>query len=143
MGKFKEFLLTEEIGLADLGPRIDHLMNSQWFGNQIAGALVSSDVSGSEQSPTLGYAGHSLHLPSTDLTIPSVTKEGRITTLLLKKNPIYVRLSDGTEAHFSYDEYRKIDGEPALGKVMTITFQRHPDDTGRAYSKIDKAIVRN
>lgn len=143
MGKFKEFLMTEEIGLADLGPRIDQLINSQQFSNQIAGALVSSDFTGSEQSPTLGYVGHSTHLPSTDLTIPSVTREGRITTLLLKKNPIYVRLSDGTEASFSYDEYKRIEGQPALGKVMTIMFQRHPDDFGRAFSKIDKAIVRD
>ena len=139
MGRFKKFLLTEEIGLADIGPRMDHLMNSQWFGNQIAGALVSSDVTGSEQFSTLG----SNHLPSTDLTIPSATREGRITTLLLKKNPIYVRLSDGTEANFSYDEYRRIQGQPGLGKVMTIIFQRHPDDMGRAYSKIDQAIVRD
>ena len=139
MGRFKKFLLTEEIGLADIGPRMDRLMNSQWFGNQIAGALVSSDVTGSEQFSTLG----SNHLPSTDLTIPSATREGRITTLLLKKNPIYVRLSDGTEANFSYDEYRRIQGQPGLGKVMTIIFQRHPDDMGRSYSKIDQAIVRD
>ncbi len=143
MGKFREFLITEEVGLADLGPRIDRLYNSQWFGNQIAGAFASSDVTGSEQSPTMGYAGHSLHLPSTDLTVPSVVRSGRITTLMLKKNPIYVRLSDGTEAHFTYDEYRKIEGEPALGKTMTITFQRHPEDQSRMHSKIDKAIVRN
>lgn len=143
MGKFKEFVLTEEIGLADLGPRIDRLMNSQQFGNQIGGALASSDVTGSEQSPTLGYVGHSTHLPSTDLTIPSTTREGRIVTLLLKKNPIYVRLSDGTEANFSYDEYRRIKGQPALGKVMTLIFQRHPDDAGQSYSKIDQAIVHD
>lgn len=141
MGKFRQFLLTEEIGLGDLGHRIDTLMNSQQFGNQINGAFVSSDVSGSEQSPTLGYAGHSLHLPSTDLTIPSVSKQGRITCLILKKNPIYVRLSDGTEANFTYEEYRRISGKPELGKTMTIVFQRHPNDMTHNYSKIDKAIV--
>jgi hypothetical protein len=141
MGKFKEFLLTEEIGLADLGSRIDQLFHSQTFGNQLQGALVSTDVTGSEQSPTMGYAGHSLHLPSTDLTVPSATRTGRITTLLIKKNPIYIRLSDGTEANFTYDEYRRIEGNPGLGKTMTITFQRHPEDQSRMYSKIDKAIV--
>lgn len=141
MGKFKEFLLNEEIGLADLGSRIDQLFHSHEFGNQIQGALASTDVTGSEQSPTMGYSGHSLHLPSTDLTVPSVTRTGRITTLLLKKNPIYVRLSDGTEASFTYDEYRRIEGNPGVGKTMTITFQRHPEDQTRMYSKIDKAIV--
>lgn len=143
MGKFKEFLITEEIGLADLGTKIDNLYHSHWFGNQLAGAIASTDVTGTEQSPTMGYSGHSLHLPSVDLTIPSSTRTGRITTLLLKKNPIYIRLSDGTEAHFTYDEYKKIDGEPSLGKTMTITFQRHPQDQTRMHSKIDKAIVRD
>jgi len=143
MGKFKEFLLTEEIGLGDLGQRIDSLMNSQKFGNQIGGAFASTDVTGSEMGPTMGFAGHSLWLPSTDLTVPSVERTGRITTLLLKRNPIYVRLSDGTEANFSYEEYRRIEGSPALGKTMTLIFQRHPEDQTSGYSKIDKAIVRD
>ena len=141
MGKFSEFLLNEEMGLGDLGSKIDNLFNSHWFGNQINGAFASTDVTGSEQSPTLGYAGHSLHLPSTDLTIPSAIKQGRITTLLLNKNPIYIRLSDGTEANFSYDEYKRIDGKPEIGKTMSITFQRHPEDRSRNYSKIDKVTV--
>ena len=141
MGKFRDFLLTEQIGLGDLGNRIDTLFNSQKFANQIDGAFASTDVTGTEQSPTLGYAGHSLHLPSTDLTIPSVTKSGRIMVLQTKRNPIFVKLSDGTEANFTYDEYRKIVGEPKLGSTMTITFQRHPEDRMRAYSKIDQVEV--
>jgi hypothetical protein len=143
MGKFKDYLLNEEIGLGELGTRIDHLFHSHRFGNQIAGAFASTDVTGTEQSPTLGYAGHSLHLPSTDLTIPSVEKSGRITVLEIKKNPIYIRLSDGTEAHFTYDEFKRIEGEPKLGKNMTLVFQRHPQDTMKEYSKIDRAYVRD
>lgn len=143
MGKFKEFMITEEIGLGQLGTRIDNLFHNQQFGNQINGAFASTDVTGTEQSPTMGYAGHSLHLPSTDLTIPSVVKQGRITCLMLKKNPIYIRLSDGTEVNFTYDEYKRIDGKPELGKTMTLIFQRHPEDRARMYSKIDKAIVND
>lgn len=143
MGKFKNYLLNEELGLGQLGLRIDNLFHSQQFSNQIAGAYASTDVTGTEQSPTMGYSGHSLHLPSTDLTIPSTVREGRITTLLTKKNPIYIRLSDGTEAHFTYEEFRRIEGKPDLGKTMTIIFQRHPTDSGRSYSKIDKAIIRD
>lgn len=142
MGRFKAFLLTEDIGLGDLGPRIDRFVHSPWLNNKINGAFVSSTVNGSQQ-PTMGYAGQSLTLPATDLTIPSDERTGRITTLLLKRNPIYVRLSDGTEAHFSYDEYRRIDGQPELGKTMTIIFQRHPEDRSQMTSKIDKAIVRD
>lgn len=143
MGKFREHLLREDIGLGDLGPRIDRFVHSQWLDTKIGGAMVSPEVSGSGQTPNLGYAGQSINLPSVDMTIPSSEKTGRITTLLLKRNPIYVRLSDGTEAHFTYDEYRRIEGEPQLGKTMTIIFQRHPEDRSSNASKIDKAIVRD
>ena len=136
MGKFKKFLINE-VGLGDLGQRIDGLMNSKRFGNQIGGAFVSPDVTGS--GPTMG----NLNLPSADLTVPSAERTGRITSLLLKKNPIYVRLSDGTEANFSYEEYRRIEGKPELGKTMTLIFQRHPEDQSSGYSKVDKAIVRD
>lgn len=141
MGRFKQFLLSEQMGLGDLGTNIDKLMSSHWFGNAINGALVSTDWSGTEDPQTTGHGGQEKNLPGVDLTIPSIQRSGRITTLFTKKNPIYVRLSDGTEAHFSYDEYKRIQGTPALGKVMTITFQRHPGDFTNQYSKIDQAIV--
>lgn len=142
MGKFKDFLITEELGLGNLGSTIDNFYNNQWLGNRLHGAFLSTDQSGTEQSITHGYAGHPLHMPSTDLTIPSMERSGRITTLMMKKNPIYVRLSDGTEAHFTYDEWKKIDGEPALGKTMTIIFQRHPQDWTSNTSKIERVIVQ-
>jgi len=142
MGKFRAFL-TEEVGLGNLGAKITQLFNSQDFNNQIGGAFAPSDVTGTEQPETMGSVGHPLHLSSTDLTIPQINKSGRITMLSLKKNPIFVKLSDGTEANFTYDEYKKIQGEPQLGKVMTITFQRHPGDTSQAYSKIDRVVVND
>lgn len=143
MGKFKEFMESTHIGLGDLGRRIDHLYHSAEFGNQIHGAYVSSDWSGTEVGDTQTSAGHPLHLPSTDMTLPSIEKTGRIVLLHKKKNPIYVRLSDGTEANFSWDEYNRIQGTPAVGKVMTVVFQRNPKDFSRNHSKINKAIVRD
>lgn len=143
MGKFKEFLITEEMGLGDLGKRIDSFYNNRWLGNQINGAFVTRDVpNAAEQSPVHGTGLDSIRLPN-ELTIPSFERTGRITTLFLKKNPIYVRLSDGTEAHFTYDEYKRIQGTPELGKTMTIIFQRHPNDWSQNASKIDKVIVRD
>lgn len=141
MGKFKQFMINEDTGLGDLGLKVDKMFHSQWLGNAINGAFVTTDWNGTEQSPTLGYAGHALHMPDTDLTIPSTQRQGRIITLLIKKNPIYVRLSDGTEAHFTYDEWKKIEGQPQLGKTMTIIFQRHPEDFTNQHSRIDKVIV--
>lgn len=154
MGKFRDFLIKENMGLGDLGSRIDHVFNSELLGGQINGAFTSMDTGTVDQSGTNGSFGNQTSqrsskssgsgLPNIDLTIPSVTKEGRITTLKTKKNPIYVRLSDGTEAHFTYDEYRRIQGEkPALGKTMTIIFQRSPDDLTRSASRVTKVIVRD
>lgn len=129
MAKFKQFLITEDIGFADLGPRLDRLYNSSYLDSKIGGALTSSN--------------NGSNMPDIELEIPSTVRSGRITNLMLRKNPIYIRLSDGTEAYFSYDEYRKIEGDPQLGKTMTITFQRHPNNMSQQASKIDKAIVRD
>jgi len=137
MGKFKDYLLNEDIGLGDLGARIDQFVNNPWLGNKLDGAFVTKDNHAANQP----NAFDSIRLPSTDPTIPSVEKTGRITCLLLKKNPIYVRLSDGTEAHFSFDEWKRIEGQPALGKTMTIVFQRHPQDWTQQASKIDHVMV--
>jgi hypothetical protein len=115
MGKFKDYLFKEEVGLADLGTRIDGVLNSHWFGNAVNGALVSTGWSGSDGSQD-SFNGYRLKAPESDLTVPSVQKQGRITTMLLKKNPIYVRLSDGTEAHFSYDEWQRIQGNSTSRK---------------------------
>jgi hypothetical protein len=141
MAKFKEFLIKEEVGLADLGTNVEKLFNSQEFGNQINGAFVSSQWNNTNHMPWKGEGSlQNVHMP-VDLAIPSVERTGRITTLMIRKNPIYIKLSDGTECNFTYDEYQKIQGNPAIGKNMTVMFQRHPDDFTRQYSKIDKAIV--
>lgn len=141
MGKFKEFIIQEEVGLADLGPNIERLFNSQEFGNQLNGALVSSQWNGMNvPTPWRGDDLQNAKNP-VDLGLSSVQRTGRITALLKTKNPIYVRLSDGTECNFSFDEFKRIQGSPDLGKTMTIVFQRHPEDMSRQFSKIDKAIV--
>ena len=141
MGKFKEFIIEEEVGLADLGPNIERLFNSQEFGNQIGGAFVSSQWNGlNVPTPWRGDDLQTARNPS-DLGISSVQRTGRITTLMKSKNPIYIRLSDGTECNFSFDEFKRIQGDPNIGKTMTVVFQRNPDDSTRQYSKIDKAIV--
>lgn len=142
MGKFKEFLISEQMGLGQLGTSMSNITNSQWLSTAINGALVNSDVSGTQQFPPFSQSG-SYPNPETELTIPSVEKTGRITTLMTKRNPIYVRLSDGTEANFTYDQFNRIDGTPAIGKTMTIIFQRHPQDASDQHSRINKIIVRD
>ena len=140
MGNFREFIETQ-VGLGNLGSRIFSMYHNQEFDTQIGGALASTDVTGSEQSNTHSYSGHPLYLPSTDLTVPATVKTGRIELLSLKTNPIKIRLSDGTEGLFTWDEFKRIEGEPKIGKTMTITFQRSPQDLSKNHSKIDKAKV--
>lgn len=141
MAEFKSFIFKEDMGLGDIGQSVDRLFNNKHFSGT-AGAYVNTDYS--EPSPE-GHVGDSdflPRLPATNLTIPSIQREGRITVLLAKKNPIFVKLTDGTEAYFSYDEFKRIKGsEPSLGKTMRITFQRHPNDLNASHSKIDHVEV--
>lgn len=139
MGKFRNFVITENIALGNLGAKLDSFYHNKWLDSQIGGALVNSQVSGSNSSGT----GGAFELPSTDLTVPQVVKTGRIVTLMMNKNPVYVRLSDGTEANFTYDEIKRLNGELALGKTLSITFQRHPEDSGAAHSRIDHVEIRD
>ena len=141
MGKFKEYIISEQFGLANLSNGLEKFVNSLWLDKTIGGALVNSDFNNTGSKPVQDYIQGNQE--DIDLTIPSIKREGRITTLFPNKNPIYVRLSDGTEAHFSYDEWKRIEGKPALGKVMTIFFQRHPKDQTNERSKIEKVIVKD
>ena len=101
------------------------------------GAFVSSDVSGSEQSDTFAMTGRPLHLPSTDLMLPSVLKTSEIINMQEKKNPISIKLKDGTQLYLSWDQFKKIKGRtPQRGRIMSVTFQRRPDDLTDSLSKI-------
>ena len=129
--------INEEIALGNMGARVDRLFNNPHYQKRV-GAYMSSNVNGTAElpNPTL-----SLGLQTNDITIPQQECKGRIVTLLAKRNPILVRLSDGTEANFTFDQWKRIQGEPALGKTMTIIFQRHPNDATKTHSKIEKVIV--
>jgi hypothetical protein len=137
--RFKQFI-ERQIGLGDLGNRMGKIFKQPQF-DSFSGSFSSSDMTGTEKGNTSVYTGHALSLPSTDLTIPQIRKEGRIVILERNKNPIYIKLSDGTEAYFTYDEFRRIKGKPEVGQVMRITFQRHPADASKNHSKIDSAEV--
>ena len=54
MAKFKEFIIKEEVGLADLGANVEKLFNSQEFGNQIIGAFVTSQWNNTKHMPWKG-----------------------------------------------------------------------------------------
>ena len=135
--RFRDFFYNENVGLGNLGVHLDRLFNTDAFRNHSA-AFVSNDY----DKPNSGMSPDMLQAPISSIEIPQVERTGRIKILEYKKNPIYLELSDGTKAHFSYDEFKRIKGSPAVGKVMTIVFQRHPKDLTNQHSKIDHAYIQ-
>ena len=139
MPKFKEFLIKEEFGLGNLGNKLEKFYNDPDLGNRIAGAFVTSQWNNTSTTPWRGEGSlQNVHIP-VDFVIPKIVKTGIIECIKNKQNPIYIRLSDGTECNFI--DFKNVQGTPALGKVMTVVFQRNPQDLTNNFSKIQKAIV--
>lgn len=115
----------------------DYMALIEYVNNVGAAVTLPADTSNS-----MSLDGSSPEQPKNLLSLPAVTRSGRIDTILKNQNPIYVRLSDGSELYFTHDEYRKrIKGNPEVGRTMTVVFQRHPNDGSKVPSKIDAAQV--
>lgn len=141
---FKEFLLREaQIGLGNLAGSMDRVFGKHF--SDMGHSYVSyTDFT---QPPPEGYIGDPTWMtkaPAGDVTIPSVERTGRIIELRKNDNPIYIRMSDGTETTMTVDQFKRIEGEePAIGKVMTVVLQRHPSDQSVTRSQVQRAIVHN
>lgn len=141
MGKFKEFLLNEEVGLGNLGKTIEKFFTSPDIDSKITGAFVNSNWNNTFQNHKRGETNiQNLQIP-TDVVIPQIEKSGRIVSIDRKQNPIMVKLSDGTKCLFTNREFKSISGDPEVGKLMTVSFQRNPQDSTNDYSKIEKVII--
>jgi hypothetical protein len=106
------------------------------------GAYLSSDQTGSEMSNTMGLDGRPNHLPSSDLSLPSINRSGRVVFIDKKKNPISIHLSDGTRLYLTYAEYKRIKGaEPEMGRTMSVTFQRAGNDNTPYASQVQSITV--
>ena len=137
MLEFKKFLEQNSLGVHLDGP-------GGPFNQNHGGAYLSTDQTGSEQIPT--FTGRAQNLPGTDITfpnkIPFVKRTSRISFIERNKNPINIRLSDGTQLYLTYDEYKRIKEEPEIGKTMTVIFQRKENDRSQAGSKIERIEVK-
>lgn len=71
-----------------------------------------------------------------NLDLPSVTKTALIKYINDKINPILIHLSDGTRLFLPVDAFKRIKGEPRVGKMMTVVMQRRPDDKTAMPSQI-------
>jgi len=98
-------------------------------------AVLPSAWTGSNSS--YGDSVFSSKAPSLDFGLPSVTKTGKIQHLSRNTNPIEIVLEDGTRLFLTVDQFRRIKGNPAVGRVMTVVFERSPLDNGNVPSKIN------
>lgn len=91
--------------------------------------IPNTNLSGAVSSIT---SGGDINDPSAamgaELELPTVTKESRIRHINDKINPIIVLLSDGTRLFFPVDAFRRIKGEPRVGKTMQVVLLRRTDD---------------
>jgi hypothetical protein len=127
---FKEFLEMNTVGKHN---------------DYATGVIAPSVATGSEIPDTKNYWGHPPYLTSQDMMlqgIPSKTVEGTIEMLLTKRDPCYLKLSDGTQLWIPHDALKKrFVGVPKVGKKLRVTFQRLPGDQSKERSQIAWAAV--
>lgn len=125
MIKFKEFIKIKE-------------QNTVGTHNDYAtGSILPSSWTGSESPPEKLLP----FLPSTDLSIPQVTRSSFIVNIIKNKNPITIQLKDGTQLYLTLDQFNRIDKTPEIGKRLTVVFQRNPEDQSNQNSKIEKIEI--
>jgi len=142
MGNFKNFLLNEEINLGNIGEKIQKFISNNHISNQINGTFLSSQMSNSyTHANWRGNDNVNNAKEPIDLILPSVVRSGRIIELQKTKNPIQIRISDGTICSLTYDQFRKINPIPREGNHISVIFQRNSEDDSDNFSKIQKIIV--
>jgi len=101
--------------------------------DQATAKFLSATWTGSED---LGSYPHGA--PGVDLEMPSVTRRSKIRSVNDRKDPIEVRLMDGTALYLSLDEFNRINSRTKLyvGRELTVTFQRREGDGSPDPSKI-------
>jgi len=80
-------------------------------------------------------------LPNMNLDLPVIEKRAKIHIIIHKKNPIHIKLGDGTKLYFTHDEFRRIKGEPRVGKTMVIKMLRLPHDSSLLPSQIKSCQI--
>jgi hypothetical protein len=101
--------------------------------DQATAKLLSTTWTGTE-----GLGDYPHKAPGVDLEIPGVTRRSRIRSVDNKRDPIQVRLMDGTTLYLSLDEFNRINSRTKLdvGREISVTFQRREDDGSPDPSKI-------
>lgn len=84
---------------------------------------------------------HQHQTPLHGIGLPQVERTGRVEHLSHNTDPIRIHLSGGTVAYLGHDDIRRLERMPKVGDRMTLTFLRHPSDTGKQECTILKAVI--
>jgi len=76
-----------------------------------------------------------------EFNVPHITKKGHILNIEYNKNPIRIKISDGTQLFLHIDDYKRLNKEPKKGDNISIEFQRNPEDISENPSKINKIFI--
>lgn len=75
-------------------------------------------------------------LPNLSLDLPSIEKKQKIELIIKNRNPILIQLADNSRLFFTHDEFKRIKGEPEVGKILLVKFLRLPNDCSESPSQI-------
>lgn len=131
MMRFKEFL-EYELSVPftiNIPNSVFGALATTWTGSQAVPAPNRAMPSG-------GFVGSPWNHQLFDLGLPGTTRTSRIVAITDKQNPIKINLEDGTELDIPPEVLPKIKGEPKVGKMMMVIFQRRPEDTSPNRSQI-------
>ena len=80
-------------------------------------------------------------LPNLNLDLPCIKKEAKIQILQYKKTPIFMQLSDGSKLFFTLDEFKRIHGNPEVGKTIRYEMIRLQNDNTTIPSMIRSCVI--
>lgn len=116
-------------------PGIFGALTSQWTGSQ-PGELPSWQA---------GYFDSNLSHNNFDLGLPNTERSGIITFIDKKRNPIIITYRNPQHhmdtIYIPYDDFKRIQPEPDVGRSMTVVYQRRKDDPSKAPSRIQSIKV--
>ncbi len=141
---FKEYLALCEAAVED-GPLGTVIPNSP-FGAVPTDQGKSNSGDPAPVRPTRG--DFDLGLPQVSVTSPikwisgpGQQQPGQTEMDGVKKNVIHMILNNGLNLFMSYDEFKRIAGEPRVGKMASVVLQRRNDDTSRLPSQVQSVTV--
>lgn len=143
---FKEYLKLCELAIED-GP-LGTVIPSSPFGAVPSYNGAGKPNSGDPAPIRPARSDFDLGLPQIPVTSaikwisgPGMQQPGQSTLDGTNKNIVHISLENGLNLFMSRDEFKRIAGEPRVGKMATVVLQRRTDDTSRLPSQVQSFTV--